>query len=215
MSVTQAIRAASAELHTAIERTDFSEAMIRGGLDAESYCTSLTQMWHIHAALERAQTQPILAKFFAPEMTRTPAIERDLAHWSYPLRGSDVFSVTKSIVTRMADLATRQPIALTAYIYVLEGSRMGSMILAKPLAASLGVLPIDGRGIDYHTEGMRLTPARFSAFKGLLDANVTAQEDKDIVCQAAVDFMQALLELYGQLPSGSGAVAFADRVEVA
>lgn len=215
MTLTQTIRAAIAQLHEAIEQTPFSMALMRGQLDAESYCSSLTQMWHIHAALERASLKPEIARFFSKEVVRTPAIERDLAHWSYPLRGSDVFQVTKETVTRMAELSERQPLNLLAHIYVLEGSRMGSMIIAKPLAASLGVLPIEGRGLDYHTEDMRQTPARFGAFKGRIDAAITDERQVSIIAETAVDFMRSLNSIYQLLPTGSGTLVAREHMDVA
>jgi heme oxygenase (biliverdin-producing, ferredoxin) len=215
MTLTQTIRAAIAQLHEAIEQTPFSVALMRGQLDAESYCTSLTQMWHIHAALERAALKPEIARFLSNEMVRTPAIERDLAHWSYPLRGADVFQATKDTVTKMAELTERQPLALLAHVYVLEGSRMGSMIIAKPLASSLGVLPIEGRGLDYHTEDMRQTPARFGAFKGRIDAAIAEAEQISLIADTAVDFMRSLNSIYQLLPTISGNVATREHMDVA
>lgn len=203
MTVTQSIRAAISDLHAAIESTPFSIALVRGQLNAASYCASLSQMWHIHAALERAETNPVIAKFFSADIIRTPAIERDLAHWSCPLAGSSILRVTKEIVTKMASYNIQSPLALLAHMYVLEGSRMGSMFIAKPLASALGVIPVDGQGIDYHTEDMRQTPARFGALKKYMDTSITDQHQITLLCDTAIDFMRSLNTLYGQLPSTS------------
>lgn len=203
MTVTQSIRAAIADLHAAIEKTDFSIALVAGRLDAESYCASLSQLWHIHAALERAENNPVISGFFSPDIVRTPAIDRDLSHWSYPLAASEIFAVTKDVVTEMAKLNVQSPVSLLAYMYVLEGSRMGSMFIAKPLATALGVLPVDGQGIDYHTEDMRQTPARFGALKSRMDASVTEPKQIELLCKTAVDFMASLNSIYELLPTAA------------
>lgn len=199
--LTNRIREAIAADHDTIENTKFSVALITGRIPTHDYLFSLAQLHHIHAALEEecAKSEE-LAPFFTSAMIRTKAIESDLASFSTTLEDFDVIEQTEEAIALIRQTAETNPLALIGCIYILEGSRMGSLMLAKPIAAALGRDPQLGNGIDYHVEGSRETPMRFRGWKATVAEAGFDSVLEDQIESAAKSFMKRLLHLYANLP---------------
>jgi heme oxygenase (biliverdin-producing, ferredoxin) len=201
MSIMNVVRSAIAASHFQIEQTDFSKGMLDGSMNPSDYSRGLVQLWEIHQALEASVANcPEVAAYFSPEMIRTATIDRDLTTFGYARSSFTILPQTKSIVGQIHDWTANAPMALLGCIYVLEGSRMGSLVIAKPLAKSLG-LPIGSvAGIEYHTEGAVSTPLRLRSFKEKVDrAGFDSQAESNLT-QGAVKFMEMLNDLYAVLP---------------
>jgi heme oxygenase len=201
MNVITRIRAAISSAHEKIEKTPYSIAIMRGSIGITDYAVSLAQLHAVHQALEAVAPGSEFSDFFDEEMVRTTAIKRDLNFWG--VRLGDLTIMPEAIATTqlIRSSVENDPVSLLGFIYVLEGSRMGSLVIVKPLSAAFQVTPHDGQGLDYHTEGARKTPGRLAAWKarveqlGLNDADVTVMES------AAVGLMESLTSLYAKLPA--------------
>jgi heme oxygenase len=206
MTMMNRIREAISAEHNAIERTPYSLALISSQIDKQDYLFSMAQMHSIHATLENAcdmQTQ--VALYFTPAMRRTSTIERDLRFFGAQLSDYSTLAATESINAMLTRWSQYEPLSLIGAIYILEGSRMGSLMLAKPIAAALGVSAIDGHGIDYHVEGARETPMRLKAWKEAV-SNAGFAPDVEAAIQAcACEFMSLLCRLYEALPTKTAA----------
>jgi len=201
MSVMNLVRSAISAAHFQIEQTDYSKAMLDGSMNSKDYSRGLGQLWHVHGALEQSvQVAGGIAAFFTPEMIRTATIQRDLSFFGFDITSFGVVAETNSIVVQIQEWATAKPFALLGCIYILEGSRMGSLVIAKPLGKSLGLEPGSTAGLEYHTEGAAGTPMRLRSFKESVDhAGLGADAESDLV-QGAVKFMDMLNNLYTILP---------------
>jgi len=201
MTVMSRLRAAIAVSHEQIEKTPYSVAIMRGSIGISDYVVSLAQLHAIHQTLESIASTSEYAEYFVDEMIRTPAIKRDIRFWGSNLADVAVMPETLKTCEQIKQAANECPAAILSTIYVLEGSRMGSLVIVKPLAAALQVVPSDGQGLDYHTEGARQTPQRLAAWKarveqiGLTDSEIESMEN------AAKDFMGSLTDLYAKLPA--------------
>ncbi len=202
MSVMNMVRAAISESHQQIEQTPFSIGMLDGSISRSEYANGLVQLWHIHDELESIVCQANeLTHYFTSEMVRTNTITRDLKAFGYKVFTFQPMNETLAIVNQLRYWATQKPFALLGCIYILEGSRMGSLVIAKPLSKTLGIEPGETSGIEYHTEGAAQTPSRVRAFKEKVDgANLDEATIGDLT-EGAVTFMELLNTLYAALLS--------------
>jgi heme oxygenase len=89
-------------------------------------------------------------------------------------------------------------------LYVLEGSRMGSRMLAKTVAAALQLPLRPGLGLDYHLAGLSDGGQTWQEFKAFLEnAPVTASES-DSFARGVERTFQVMFDVYEEL---SGATA--------
>ncbi len=201
MKLMEQIRAAISESHVAIEKTDFSKAMLSDYIHPMDYARGISQLWYVHNALELGiGKNDVLESFFTPEMVRTPTIVRDLSALGYRLDSMDALLETQTIVATLKSWSKDMPFALLGCIYILEGSRMGSLVIAKFLSKALGNEPGSFRGIEYHNEGASATPMRVRNLKEQIERAELGQERADAVKLGAVEFMSLLNDLYSVLP---------------
>ncbi|XZE19251.1 biliverdin-producing heme oxygenase [Pirellulaceae bacterium SH449] len=201
MSVMNLVRSAISASHHQIEQTPFSTGMMDGRITKEDYSRGLSQLWHIHKALESSvQTCSQAAEFFTDEMIRTDTIARDLKAFGFQVDSFDVLPETALITEKINAWGATVPHALLGCIYILEGSRMGSLVIAKPLGRTLGLTAGEVSGLEYHLEGAAQTPARLREFKARVDsAGLDDQAEADLI-EGAVQFMDMLNTLYEALP---------------
>ena len=205
MTLPDDIRQTVAPAHDAVEQTGFARAMVSGRITRDEYVVGLNELAHLHAALEAnieavRPDCPELAGLYDPATTaRTPLLDRDLSAF-----GSARTATAGSVVARLADRFAvwqrESPWALLGPLYITEGSRMGSMFLAKSLAKAFGLVPTDGVGLDYHVHGMATRPADWKRFRATLaDLSMGEGKHADVV-RAADETMDAIVAMYAGLP---------------
>ncbi len=209
MTTPDRIRQALAPSHAVVELTPFAQALAGGRVGRAEYAAGLRQMGHLHAALEAALAaaaprHPAVAALYDPaKMDRSASIARDLE-----ALGSHTVDAPDAPAARVADAAAGwaadKPWALLGALYVVEGSRMGSMVLARTVGKALGLDPRQpGTGLDYHTDGLATRPPDWKRFRqALADWPLTEQEADD-VCHAAAVTMDGMVDLYAALPVAS------------
>jgi heme oxygenase len=197
MSLPDRLRAAIAGAHTAIEATPLAAAMIGGTITRDAYAGWLAEMHHLHTALEAALADcPHAAGLYQPdEMTRSRLLDGDRAVF-----GGDEFGqphpAVGELCGRFEEWRQSAPWKLLAPLYVLEGSRMGSMALLRPLAKAFGLAPQPGVGLDYHLDGIATRPQKWQQFRATLAGIPLTADQQEEVCSAAVTVMVGLCELY-------------------
>lgn len=209
MDIMLRLREATADLHTRIEQLPFAVAMIGARLTREQYVLALGQLWYVHDALESEIVEhPALGCVYEPAMARRAAIERDLTALGAAGPASEG-PPTRALADAIRRWSAERPQALLGSLYIFEGSRMGSMVLVKPLARSLGVPVEAGRGLDYHLEEMAGRLQAWGRFKAAMLAAPLTAEDHDGIVASGVATMQGLYDVYAALtvPTLSPAVA--------
>jgi heme oxygenase len=189
MSLPDRLRAVIADSHTAIENTAAAKAMISGTVDRDTYVALMAEMGRLHAAFEERIADQFPGLYDAAAMARADVISRDLValgdYGSAAATGNELF-----------DAWTSTPWKLIGVLYVLEGSRMGSMALVRPVARALGVDVRPGVGVDYHLDGMATRPMVWAQFKARLAAYPFTPAQQDDIAAAAVETMHVLQGLY-------------------
>jgi heme oxygenase len=197
MTLPDKLRQAIGQLHTSIEATPLATAMIGGTITREQYGFWLTQMFHLHSAVEDLLAASVgLAAIYDPRtMTRSDALRRDAAALDLDLSDPPCAAV-ETLICALSQTTSVPPWNLVGVLYVLEGSRMGSLALARPVARALGVDPRPGAGLDYHVEGAADRPRTWQAFRAKLAALPLSTGDEADVIAAAVVTMRQLAEVY-------------------
>lgn len=205
MSIMQRVREAIEPAHQAIEQTDFSKSLMDGRISRSAYCQYLAQMWRIHHQLE--QTLPACTstgQYFDSEMIRTPAIERDLRALDSGVESHEPMPTTQSIEEQLQTWGRSSPFALLGCCYILEGSRMGSLMIGRALIKSLQLTASNddacAPGVEYHLHNAAQTPRRVKQLKSAIDSGNLTDAQQHELTLGAVTFMSMLNELYAQLP---------------
>jgi heme oxygenase len=202
MDIAVSLRAATDEVHRRIEELPYAQAMVGGRLSRDGYTPLLAQLWHLHAALEaELSRRPELGGLYQPTMERAETILVDLAALGDAGPGEPT-AATQRLVARIRDWATKSPWALIGCLYIFEGSRMGSMMMVRPLSASLNVSPEAGQGLDYHLDGAATRPQTWQRFKARLNALALTPEQCAAVVEGATATMNGLYDLYEAAGAG-------------
>lgn len=199
MDIANRLRAAMSSTHAAIEQLPVSQSLVTGTISRDDYRALLQQLLLIHEALEdHLVSAAITADFFTPAMARAEVIRGDLV-----ALGADEVSPPAGeslhLIEQIHTWAASSPAKLLGALYVLEGSRMGSMFLCKPLAQALRVPVQTGYGLDYHLEGLPTRPQAWGQFKARLAQLPLAAEQWDDVVAGAEATMNGLYELYSAI----------------
>lgn len=205
MSTMQRVREAISDSHNAIEQTDFAKSLLDGRITRAAYGVYLNQIWHVHHTLECCIADCAeVEKYLHADMIRTPAIARDAAVLEATISSAQRLPATHAIEMQIELWKVQSPLALLGCLYILEGSRMGSLMIAKPLAKTLGLTTNGAErsilGVEYHLEKAAETPRRVKQFKFEIDAaNLTSSQEQQLTSGACV-FMNLLMKLYEDLP---------------
>lgn len=206
LSLTTRLRNCIAVEHEAIERTPYSLALMQGTLTRRSYAFALAQMFNLHETLEiLAKQTTLLNPFFLPEMYRASVIARDLSRLGFELQQFAVLPETARMTEALRKQFVDCPLSMIGGLYVLEGSRMGSLVLAKPLSNCLGISGGPDSGIDYHVDGAREVPMRLKLWKKQVDDTVFDPHTTAAIERFASTLMKNLLQVYAAFPVAEAA----------
>lgn len=200
-SLTARMRGCIAAEHEAIEQTPFSIQMMTGTLTREIYALNLAQMFHIHSSIESlAAAASEMQPFFSAEMERAAVAARDLNSLGFDVDDFEVLPETTQCIDSIEKSAAESPMSLIGGIYVLEGSRMGSLVLAKPLAKCLQISGAPQSGVDYHIAGAGEVRGRLKIWKEAVDGSPFDYKTSECIVAFARTFMIGLLEIYRAMP---------------
>lgn len=165
-SLSETLRAGTRSRHDALEATAFARALLSGTLPLERYVDQLAAYRLVLGALEDElshATGPAVTAVWSAELVKLPLVERDLRYFAE--RGVSVRSYPRdevdSFVAGIRHTAVADPDALLGFLYVLEGSTLGALVLQRHVCAAYGLTAPDG--VAYYGCGDRGRWARFTA----------------------------------------------------
>ncbi|MGW2188217.1 biliverdin-producing heme oxygenase [Streptomyces sp. NPDC001719] len=171
------IRTASHEQHTEAENSSFMSDMLGGRLGVAAYRRYTEQLWFVYRALESASAaladDPVAGPFIRPELTRTPELERDLAHLGGPdwRTGLEPLPATAAYAARVEACTREWPAGYVAHHYTRYlGDLSGGQIIRGTAEKTWGFAR-KGDGVRFYVfEGIG-NPAAFKReYRELLDA---------------------------------------------
>ncbi|MFQ3648921.1 MAG: biliverdin-producing heme oxygenase [Gemmataceae bacterium] len=197
MTLAARLQAAIRDLHSRIELLPIAQAMAHGTIGRQEYGRLLSQLRFAHRALEAVlPEQPALESVYHPSMARATDLLTDLAALGLLGAAQRVLPQTRSFAEEVAGPWAKSPASLVGCLYVLEGSRMGSMILAPRLAKAFGVPMLLGHGLDYHIRDLECRPLLWRQFKTALEGLPFSEQQADTLVRAAERTMEHLYNIY-------------------
>ncbi|MER6380878.1 biliverdin-producing heme oxygenase [Streptomyces sp. NPDC001250] len=173
-TATGRLRTGTRAWHRALETTGFATALRTGTLPLDRYVAQLSAYRVVLRTLETELSrtcEPVVAALWAAEdLRKVPLIERDLRHFAArgasPVRRPAAAAV--AFAGEVRTVAVAEPLSLLGFLYVLEGSTLGTRYLSRYVTGACDLHGTDG--IAYYTSGDR---ARWTRFTTRLDAALT------------------------------------------
>lgn len=198
------LRTETRELHTATERTELAQAMIRGSFTRPQYVTQLAAYRRIHQALEAslaASSDGAVRGAYRSSMDKVALLDADLGYLAdVPVLRSPALEEALSAILAHATVApSTGPEAelsaarLLGMLYVLEGSSLGAAFLLPRLKAGLG---LEDEGIRYYAGYGPRTGAEWAAFSARMNESLVAPAAKDAAVDAARDLFRHIGVLF-------------------
>ncbi|MGW8553342.1 biliverdin-producing heme oxygenase [Streptomyces tubercidicus] len=171
------IRTASHAQHTEAENSSFMSDLLGGRLGVRAYRRYTEQLWFVYRALEDASgplaDNPVAGPFLRPELARTAALERDLAHLGGPSwhTGLTPLPATAAYADRVAACAHDWPAGFVAHHYTRYlGDLSGGQIIRGTAEKTWGFAR-KGDGVRFYVFEGIANPAAFKReYRALLDA---------------------------------------------
>ncbi|WP_268986222.1 MULTISPECIES: heme oxygenase (biliverdin-producing) [unclassified Streptomyces] len=171
------IRTASHEAHMEAETSTFMGDLLGGRLGVDAFARYTEQLWFVYRALEGAAAErladdPVAGPFLRPELLRTAALERDLAHLRGPgwRAGAAPLPATAAYAARVEECARTWPGGYVAHHYTRYlGDLSGGQIIRDKAERTWG-FPRKGDGVRFYVFDGIPNPAAFKrTYRELLD----------------------------------------------
>jgi heme oxygenase len=181
--------------------------LMAGRATLDDYTALVVQHWAIYEALEDGaealRVHPLVAPFIAPELTRLPSLERDLA----ALLGDDwrsrleLVPATVDYAARIREVAAEWPAGFVAHHYTRYlGDLSGGVHIGRVVAQQFGFGDADAAGASfYRFEGISDPAAFKDAYRALLDAAPWAPDEAERVIAEVLSAYDRNTRIFEQL----------------
>jgi heme oxygenase len=196
------LKAATFLSHARLQELPFFQALVACQLPLESYVGQLRALAVIHGALEQALatcTDQAVASVWQSDMRKLSRLQEDLSYFE-PRVVADIAEAAgkASVVAEQIRLQSLQsPLSLLGWVYVLEGSTLGAMVL-RPLFARAFLLTRED-GLSYlHSYGPA-THSHWTQFQQRLNALALTVEERERVVKTADECFEQLRAVFQAL----------------
>jgi heme oxygenase len=170
--LSEALRRETSPWHDRLETLPFPRDLAEGRATRDAYTAYLLALSHVHAALDEVSPSSphpsVRTTHSAASPGRLNLLRLDLAALApHPPAGP---STAQALLLgeEIRRLALDEPASLIGFLYVLEGSSLGGLLLADLASRALGLA--DGLGVSYLRGAGRETMRHWTRFKAHLDA---------------------------------------------
>lgn len=202
--LSQALRAATQDVHDLAHHSTYMTALLDGGLTIEGYTRLAEQYYFIYRTLEEAtramRGDPVGGRFVLDELTRLPALSADLAY----LRGSDwkvtidPSPATTRYCQRMRAVAFDSPAGLVAHHYTRYlGDLAGGQVVRALLKKAYGV--VEDGALFYRFDRIDNPHAFRKRYRKLLDTAPWSRWQRRFVIAEAVLAFELNIEVLAEL----------------
>ncbi|MFJ4781421.1 biliverdin-producing heme oxygenase [Streptomyces sp. NPDC088762] len=183
--VAERLRAGTRAWHDDLESTRFATALTAGTLPLDRYVGQLAAYRVVLEALEDELSRaagPCVGQVWSPDLGKLPLVERDLRHFAdagsapVPWAAAEAAAFAREI----RSTAASDPRGLLGFLYVMEGSTLGGLVLRPYVTEAYGLHT--GDGVAYYGSGDR---ARWARFTARLNEALTEPAAQDRVMAAA------------------------------
>ena len=209
LTVMEELRAATFAAHARLQCAPYFQALAACRSPLESYVGQLRALAVVHGVLEQALAgcaEARVASVWNSDMRKLPLLQQDLRYFE-PRTVADVKEAAEAALTAADHLRLRSlehPLSLLGWVYVLEGSTLGAVVL-RPLIARAFLLTGE-EGLAYvHSYGPAVH-ARWAQYQQRMNALRLSAEEREHVARAAgecFDHLEAVFLALYPFPPGS------------
>jgi heme oxygenase len=202
LSLMEELKAATFSAHARLQTAPFFAALAACQLPLESYVGQLRALSAIHGVLEQALencSDERIASVWNGGMCKLPLLQQDLRYFE-PRSVADLKEATDAALKTADNLRLRSiqdPLLLLGWIYVLEGSTLGALVV-RPLVAR-ALLLVGEEGLAYLHGYGTMVNLRWAQYKQRMNALCLSAEEREQVARAAGDLFAQLETLYRAL----------------
>ena len=199
LTIAEQLKAATFVAHARIQTSPFSQALVDCQLPLESYVAQLRALFVIHEELERALDNcrdERVASVWRGDMRRLPRLQKDLEYFQ-PRMVADLkeaADAAQQVAGFIRTKSAEQPLNLLGYLYVLEGSTLGAVVL-KPIFARAFLL-VGQEGLSYLHSEVPAVHVRWGQYQQRMNALRLNKEESALVVHAAKEFFAYVETLF-------------------
>jgi heme oxygenase len=197
MSLSVALKDATAQAHRDAESREMQKQLVSGGLSETVLRLYLVQLRHLHAALERhLDAHPEVAQKinFADAARHSRRLDADLAALGVEdetIAGPPLPATQRLLAEIDAEIA-EEPATALGFFYVLEGSMNGNRFIARALRHTPAGERCDFTYFDPYGEAQ---PQRWAEFKTALERVQLEPAQEERVLAAAQRLFAGIAEI--------------------
>jgi heme oxygenase len=201
IQLAQVLKTSTRPFHDSAEGSQFQSHLTSGQITLSEYSTYLGQLFLIHSRLEaelkRAfEKDPRLKQVINDEQMQEIHLIADLNHFKVQPKELEPINATEHFLQIISKAASKQPLALLGFHYVLFGSKHGGKFIAKNLSQ---VHNLNGAGTKYFDPyGDEFMPYWRSFVEKMNELQPSDNEMEEIV-QAAKDTFVAVGQIGREL----------------
>jgi heme oxygenase len=202
LTLMEELKAVTFLAHARLQALPFFQALAACQLPLESYVGQLRALAIIHGVLERALDNcpdAWVAAVWNRDMCKLPQLQQDLRFFE-PRAVADLKETVEAALKTAEQLRVQsreQPLALLGWLYVLEGSTLGAVVL-RPLFARAFLLTGED-GLAYLHGYGRSVYTRWSGYQQRMNALDLSADKRDEITQAANNFFSQLETVFKAL----------------
>ena len=203
VTLSEYLRAGTADVHRGAERSAFVSRFMNGGLDRDTYSRHLRALHGVYGALEAAlesfEDDPRLKAFHLPALWRRSALEADLDYLRGPQWKLELpVPAARIYAEHLHALTTKRPLCLVSHAYVrYMGDLSGGQTLKRIAARQLG---ISGDGLRfYEFPGIGDLAAFKADFRRRLDRLALVDGERQALLDEARNAFHPNAMIFGEL----------------
>lgn len=202
LSLMEELKAVTFSAHTRLQAAPFFGALAACQLPLESYVGQLRALFAIHGVLEQSLAKCIderIASVWNVDMCKLSMLQQDLRYFE-PRTVADIKEAVELALKTADGLRLRsleEPLALLGWVYVLEGSTLGAVVV-RPLVARALVLAGED-GMAYLNSYGAEVGARWEQYGQRMNALSLSADERGQIVRAAGELFVALETVFHAL----------------
>ncbi len=193
------LRKSIQKYHEEIESSYLAQRIIQTKISRDEYCWLLSQLYYLHCALEsKWQNYPDLSLLYGTSIhSRIPALKTDLEL----LNQGNFYALDEStirLLTKFEEWGATNHQSLIGALYVMEGSRLGGVLLNDMLYDALELTCENGAAYFLNTS--EFWHKSWREFKQRINQASEMESHYESIERASIETFQGLTDLYQTKP---------------
>ncbi len=202
LSIMTRLKEETQEYHSRLESSPFFQALMEHRLPLECYVNQLTALAVIHGILENeiaASTDEGVQSVWEEDYKKLSLVQEDLSFFKPRIVSDTVASIeaAQSMAKNIRLIGIEKSVALLGYLYVLEGSTLGSSMHQPDITATFHLEGLNG--CRYYSSYLNDVRSHWIRFSEKMNAALNDPSLYTTIIEAAHEAFAGLEKLYESL----------------